>query len=122
MIDTVDPFSLFFPYAIAGPPPPFLKRIIIRPRGEVTHPKRSKEMIPELPGEDTASEDMLYRFAFLVAQRATAQVLQSPLLQIISVQHLFLIANQRKNLHFWGAQDLQSLFQCSKEIDPQKKA
>jgi hypothetical protein len=94
----VDPFSPVFPYALDGPPP-FRKRIIISPRGEVTHPKRSKEMVPELAGEDTISEDVLHRFAFLVTQGATVWVLLEKL--------AFLISNQRKNLHFCGAQDLK---------------
>ena len=45
----------------------------------------------------------------------------SPLLSSLSaVQHLLRIANQRKTLHLFGAQDFQSLFQGSKVTDPYK--
>ena len=38
-----------------------------------------------------------------------------------AVQHLFFIANQRKNLHFGGAQVCQSLFHGSKGAEPANK-
>ena len=44
------------------------------------------------------------------------------LLSLSAVQHLFLIANQRKNLHFGGAQDFHKRFHGSNEMDPMKKA
>ena len=46
----------------------------------------------------------------------------SPLLASLSaVQHVFLIANQRKSLHFAGAHDLQTRRQGSKVIEPFKR-
>jgi ribosomal protein L31 len=46
----------------------------------------------------------------------------SPLLVNLSaVQHLFFIANQRKDLHFGGAQDFHKRFHGSNKIEPMKK-
>ena len=38
-----------------------------------------------------------------------------------AVQHLFLIANQRKNLHLGGAQVFHNLFQGSKTVEPKRR-
>jgi hypothetical protein len=46
----------------------------------------------------------------------------NPLFSNLSTfQHLFFIANQRKNLHCGGAQVFQSLFHGSKVMDPAKR-
>jgi hypothetical protein len=42
-------------------------------------------------------------------------------LQSSNFQHLFFIANQRKNLHFRGAQEFHNLFHGSKMVDPLNK-
>ena len=39
---------------------------------------------------------------------------------LLAVQHLFLIANQRKNLHLGGAQVFHNLFQGSKTVEPKR--
>jgi len=52
------------------------------------------------------------------SQRTQTTGCCSPLLLSLSaVQHLFLIANQRKNLHFGGAQDFHKRFHGSNEIN-----
>lgn len=101
--DTVDPFSLILVLLLA-----FLhqssndRSSALRARWLIPSVKDKK---PELPGKNTGSDDVLYRFPFLVTQRAAAWVLQPLFSRLSAVQHLFLIASQRKNLHFWGAQD-----------------
>jgi hypothetical protein len=57
------------------------------------------------------------------SQRGQSSGWGRPLLANLSaVQHLFMIANQRKTLHLFGAHDFQSLFHGSKVTEPWKEA
>jgi hypothetical protein len=66
----------------------------------VIHPKRVKDKKPEIPGKNTGSEDVLYRLPFLVTQGQLLGYCNPLFSRLSAVQHLFLIASQRKNLHF----------------------
>jgi hypothetical protein len=94
--DTIDPFSLTLPCNLVGLPPPVLKQPLISPRSEVTHPERVKDKKPEMPGKNKSCEDVLYRLPFLVTQRTSAWVLQSPLLQIISTKERIYVSEEPK--------------------------
>jgi len=81
------------------------KEIVPRVGYQTREVQRLHDVEPELPGEDTRSENMLNVFVFLVAEGAMSRMWQASFFRRSAVQQRFRIASQIKILHLLGAHD-----------------
>ena len=95
----IETFLSMFLYFLPGLPPPRCKGD--RFPGWLTREvQRLQDVEPELPGEDTRSENMLNVFIFLVAEGAMSRMWEASFLQAICCPTVISNRKPDKNLAF----------------------
>ena len=123
MTALLNPFFWSLPTLPLAFSPPLSKDGIFLSRSKMTKTNSPQQTSPELSGEDTVCEDVLYCFIFLITEETLIRMWQTSLGQ--SVRSPATVPDcqpEEKFAFLGGAQDFQSLFHGSNVIDPRKKA
>ena len=96
----IETFLSMFLYFLPGRPPPSCKGGRSPDWYQTREVQRLQDVEPELPGEDTRSENMLNVFIFLVTKRAMSRMLEASFLQAIRCPTAISNRKPDKNLAF----------------------